>query len=393
MIFFTDNISFLTGLLLKTLLFLSFLTSSCSGNRTVPAERLKTDDKPIISYAKRFKIDKMDGYTQLSVIDPWQGADNFVQKWYLVPRGTQIPSFIDTLKVIRVPVKKIICTSTTHIAMISAVKEIRSVEGFSGTRLLYSRELSQKAEDGTIREIGYEENLNKELILKLNPDLVMVYGINSESSGFTGKLKELGVKVLYNADYLENDPLGKAEWVKMIGALYSREYMADSIFRSKEKEYNRLKAFIATNAREKPEVLLGLPFKDTWYISPGNSYISKLIEDAGGRYLWQSKLSSEAIPMGIENVYVKALSADFWLNTGTADTRGEILSVDARLGGLPCFKNGNLFNNNNRINANGGNDYWESGSLNPDIILYDIASILHPDLFPGRNLYYYKKLY
>jgi len=98
------------------------------------------------------------------------------------------------------------------------------------------------------------------------------------------------------------------------------------------------------------------------------------------------------MPMGLENVYIKALSADYWLNTGTADSKNEILSIDARLAEIPCFKKGNLFNNNNRTNFNGGNDYWESGSLNPNIILYDIASILHPGLFPDRELYYYKKL-
>jgi iron complex transport system substrate-binding protein len=283
--------------------------------------------------------------------------------------------------------------STTHVAMIAALDETGSIQGFSGTRFLFSHELAENVENGTIREIGYEDNLNKELILKLNPDLVMVYGIGSESAGFLGKLKELGIKVLYNADYLETDPLGKAEWIKMIGALYSKEYMADSIFRTIEKEYNAIKSYVNAHAKARPDVLLGLPFKDTWYISPGNSYVSRLIEDAGGNYLWHGTISSVSMPMGLENVYVRALSADYWLNTGTADSKNEILSIDARLAELPCFKKGNLFNNNNRINVNGGNDYWESGSLNPNKILYDIASILHPGLFPDRKLYYYRKLF
>jgi iron complex transport system substrate-binding protein len=117
-----------------------------------------------------------------------------------------------------------------------------------------------------------------------------------------------------------------------------------------------------------------------------------LIEDAGGYYLWHGVESSVSMPMGLENVYIKALTADYWLNTGTADTKSEILSIDSRLANLPCFRNGNLFNNNKRTNANGGNDYWESGSISPQIILNDIASVLHPGLFPGRELYYYKKV-
>ena len=138
--------------------------------------------------------------------------------------------------------------------------------------------------------------------------------------------------------------------------------------------------------------MLGLPFKDTWFISPGNSYISKLIEDAGGYYLWQNTVSSVSMPTGLENVFIKALTADYWLNTGSVRSRSEIISVDPRLAELPCFRNGNLYNNNKRTNLNGGNDYWEGGALNPDIILSDIATILHPELFPGRDLFYYERL-
>lgn len=392
MIFPAEIRSSFSRQLSKTLVFSSILLISCTGKKAGQGELLKGDDKPIISYAKRFRIEKMDGYSQLSVIDPWQGATNVVQKWYLIPVGGAIPSNIDSSQVIEVPVKKIICMSTTHLSMISALNESESVAGFSGTRFLFSNDLLQNVENGAIREIGYEDNLNKELILKLDPDLVMVYGIGSESTGFIGKLKELGIKILYNADYLETDPLGKAEWIKLMGALYSKEHMADSIFRTIENEYNRIKSYVNVHSDERPKVLLGLPFKDTWYVSPGNSYVTRLIEDAGGSYLWQNTVSSVSMPMGLENVFVKALSADYWLNTGTADSKGEILAIDLRLGELPCFRKGNLFNNNNRITINGGNDYWEGGSLNPHIILNDIASILHPGLFPGRKLYYYKKL-
>jgi iron complex transport system substrate-binding protein len=392
MIFRGEIRSFFSGKLLKTLVFLSFLLVSCTGKRAETIEYPKMTHNTIVAYAKRFEINILKGYSQLSVIDPWQGASNIVQKWYPIPRGAKIPSSIDSSQVIKVPVRNIICMSTTHLAMIAALDETSSITGFSGTRFLFSNDLLKKVGNGTIREIGYEDNLNKELILKLHPDLIMVYGIGSESAGFIGKLKELGMKILYNADYLEIDPLGKAEWIKLIGALYSKEHMADSIFSTIETEYNQTKSYVNANTWYKPKVLLGLPFKDTWYVSPGNSYVSRLIEDAGGDYLWHGTESSVSMPIGLENVYIKALSANYWLNTGTADSKDEILSVDSRFAELPSFKNGNLYNNNNRININGGNDYWESGSLNPHVILKDIAYILHPQLFPERELYYYKKV-
>jgi len=377
---------------LNRFVFASVILISCTGNTAKSPSDLKTAETPIVSYAKRLKIENSDGYSHIFVLNPWQGLRDLAQEWYLIRSDEEIPSFIDTLKVIRVPVKKVVCMSTTHIAMISALGEAGSVVGFSGTRFIFSDTLVQCVRRGEIREVGYEDNLNKELIVKLDPDLVMVYGIGSESSGYIGKLREMGVKVVYNADYLENNPLGKAEWIRFMGALFCKEELADSIFAGIEKEYNKLKSYISATIVERPKVLLGLPFRDTWYISPGNSYISALVGDAGGDYLWKDTESSVSMPLGLENVYMKAVSADYWLNAGSAGTRGEIAAIDERLSQLECFKTGNIFNNNKRTGKEGGNDYWEGGSLNPHIILRDIASILHPGLLEGNELIYYRRL-
>jgi iron complex transport system substrate-binding protein len=372
---------------------LIILFESCSGiNESHPGTGT-TDKGALISRAERFALQKNDSCTLLTIINPWQGANNINQVYYLIRRGYVLPSGMDSSSVIFVPLKKIICMSTTHVAMISALGEENSISGVSGTGFLYSGTLIKSVEKGLIADVGYEGNLNKELILKISPDLIMMYGIGSESAGYVGKIKELGVKVVFNADYLETDPLSKAEWIKMFGALYCKENLADSIFNVEVETYNNIKKIINKNISYKPKVLLGLPFKDTWYISPGNSFISKLIKDAGGNYLWQDTESSVSMPFGIENVYLNALTADYWLNMGTVNSRDEISMVDERLKDLPCFKSGNLFNNNKRITLNGGNDYWESGSLYPHLILKDIAAILHPGLFTDYELFFYRKIY
>jgi iron complex transport system substrate-binding protein len=372
---------------------LIILFESCSGiNESHPGTGT-TDKGALISRAERFALQKNDSCTLLTIINPWQGANNINQVYYLIRRGSVLPSGMDSSSVIFVPLKKIICMSTTHVAMISALGEENSISGVSGTGFLYSGTLIKSVENGLIADVGYEANLNKELILKISPDLIMMYGIGSESAGYVGKIKELGVKVVFNADYLETDPLSKAEWIKMFGALYCKENLADSIFNVEVETYNNIKKIINKNISYKPKVLLGLPFKDTWYISPGNSFISKLIKDAGGNYLWQDTESSVSMPFGIENVYLNALTADYWLNMGTVNSRDEISMVDERLKDLPCFKSGNLFNNNKRITLNGGNDYWESGSLYPHLILKDIAAILHPGLFTDYELFFYRKIY
>ena len=377
---------------ISVLAILIILFESCGGKKeSHPGTGIAFKDA-LISRAERFTIRKNDSCSLITIINPWQGANDVNLVYNLVKRGSELPDGLDSTSVIFVPLKKIVCMSTTHLAMISALGEENTIAGMSGTGFIFSGNLIRNVEKGLIEDVGYESNLNKELILKISPDLIMMYGIGSESAGYVGKIKELGIKVVFNADYLETDPLSKAEWIKLFGALYCKESLADSIYNSEVEAYSKVKSFINRNVSERPKVLLGLPFKDTWYISPGNSYISKLISDAGGSYLWRNKESSISMPLGIENVYLSALTADYWLNIGTVNTKDEISMVDQRLEGLPCFKNGNLYNNNKRITANGGNDYWERGSLFPHEILKDIASILHPELFIDNELFYYKKI-
>ncbi|MGB8492175.1 MAG: hypothetical protein WCE64_14045, partial [Bacteroidales bacterium] len=183
----------------KCLLIAFILQVSCTGRKNPGSQGAEIPEKPVISYAKRFTIEQKEGYSQLTVINPWQGAASVVQRWYLVPRGARVSPVPDSSMMIRVPVRNIICMSTTHLAMISALGEAGTITGFSGTRFIYDSLLNVMVEKGEIKDIGYEDNLNKELILDLHPDLVMVYGVGGESAAYTGKLKELGVKVMFNA--------------------------------------------------------------------------------------------------------------------------------------------------------------------------------------------------
>jgi iron complex transport system substrate-binding protein len=367
-----------------------FISGCGNGNKKNISKLIEPGN--VVEKAERFTLQYKKDFIEVKIIDPWQGASGVKQIYNLVSRGAELPAGLDSSDVIFVPIHKIICMSTTYVAMISALGEEKSISGVSGTNYVYSPEINRNAKKGLVADVGYEANLNKELILKISPDLIMIYGIGGESSGYLGKIKELGIKVIINADYLETDPLSRAEWIKLFGALYCKENIADSIYKTEVEEYNTLKSFILKKSLTRPKVLLGLPFKDTWYISPGNSFISKLISDAGGDYLWMDTKSSVSMPYGIENVFIRGLKADYWLNPGSVNSRSEISNIDPRLEDLPCFKNGNLFNNNKRITVNGGNDYWESGTLFPHLLLEDIAKILHPELFTDKELMFYKKI-
>jgi iron complex transport system substrate-binding protein len=371
---------------------LAVMIISCSGRHSRLLLEESSQQSDGVIYAERFTLQKTDSCTILTINDPWQGAEGISNRYYLVKRDSGLKLKVDSSQLINVPVKRIICMSTTHLTMIKALDEINSIVGISGSGFIYDEDISERISKGLINDIGYEAGMNNELIIKISPDLLMMYGIGSESAGYVGKITELGIQVIFNADYLETDPLGKAEWIKLFGILYCKEEMADSIFSKIAESYEQVKSAVSTYADKRPVVLLGLPFRDTWYISPGNSYISKLIRDAGGNYLWESTESSVSMPFGLENVYMQSLKADYWLNIGSVTSKSEIFLLDPRLGSIPPFRNNKLYNNNKRISARGGNDYWESGTLNPHIILKDIASILHPGIFGDYQPVYYRKI-
>ncbi len=368
---------------------LIFLTCTRPNNKRVEKE---TETEEIVKVARGLEILKHKDFTEVLIRNPWQGASNITMKYILVSDKKYIPENTSPESVIIVPVRKMVCMSTTHVGMISALGEEESIKGISGADFLYSSSLKDKYLKGEIAEVGYETNINHEIIIKISPDLLMMYGIAGESASYINKMQELGFKIMLNGDYLETDPLSKAEWIKLFGALYCRDEKADSIFNSVAENYNRTKTIVSAKSSERPTVLLGLPFKDTWFISPGNSFVSRLIEDAGGSYIWKNTVSETSMPYGLENVYAQAINADYWINIGTVKRKSEISLVDERLRDLRCYINGKMYNNNKRVSAAGGNDYWESGAVNPDIVLMDIASVLHPEIFPDYKPVYYQKI-
>ena len=190
------------------------------------------------------------------------------------------------------------------------------------------------------------------------------------------------------ADYLENEPLGRAEWIKFFSLFYKREDLASEIFKRITLRYESIKQK-ALSLEDPPSVFVGLPWKDTWYIPGGESFAAKFIEDAGGSYVYKDLQTTEAEPNDLESVYSRILDADIWLNAGVAKDLQSILNHDERLGNIQAFEKGDVFNNNQRSNPNGGNDYWESGNINPDRILNDLVNIFSGDI---DSLFYYKRL-
>lgn len=375
-------------------LFMTLLAFTGCNNNRKPSDQeqeLSEGKEVSLGYAKGFRIIHFPGYKKLIVKNPWQGAEDKTFSYWLVDRNKEVPDELIGKKIIRTPVEKVVCLSTTHIALLEFIDEISTLTGLSSPRFANNEKVKDALSRGEIIDVGYEKKLNFEKIVHLKPDLVMGYGISSSMTAYLEKLDELGITVVMNGEYLERDPLAKAEWVKFVAEFYNKDKIASNRFDKVVQEYNSVKQ-IADNSKNNPQVLSGLPWKGVWYVPGGKSFAAKLIKDAGGNYLWAENSTKEAIPLDIEIVYEKSLRADCWINPGAALSVKDILGVDQRLKELEIIKNGRIFNNNALTNKSGGNDYWESGVTNPHIILKDLVKIFHPNLLPDHQLVYYQKL-
>ena len=328
-------------------------------------------------YAQGFTIerDKVSGAKLLCVKNPWQGAENVVYHYE-----------IDTLE----PPQRIIAMSSSHAAMLDAVGCTERIVGISGCRYIYTPSICQAIAHGDICEVGYDTAFDFEKISSLKSDLVLLYGVAGEAKGMTSKLDELGIHYIYIGDYLENSPLGKAEWIVAIASLCGVETEGEKFFNEVEERYNALRNKQHCSAY-KPRVMLNLPYRDTWFMPPQNSYIVQLIKDAGGEYIYLENNTNASKPISLEEALIHASRADFWINLGQIASVEELKATAPRFAKVEAVRCGRLYNNTKRTNESRGSDFWESGAIRPDLILRDLVQILHHEA-PADSLHYYTKL-
>jgi len=341
-----------------------------------------------VEFAQGFTMKKHGDITLLTVSNPWQGAQNVMYHYALCPKGKDVPTAYSQYSVIQTPVERVVCLSTTHVAMLSALEKTSTIQALSGTAFVSDSIIRRAIGQGSVVDIGYEQGLNYEKIISLKPDVIFAYGVGDEMSGSMARLASLGQKVVFNAEYLERSSLGKAEWLKFIAAFFDCEALATEKFNAIRDEYQSLCRLVKDRER-RPKILCGLPWQGYWYIPGGESWMAAMIADAGGDYIWKENRSHESIPINIETIVHQGGAADLWINTGAARSLAEIRSVDERLSLIKPFGAGAVYNNSARADVHGGNDFFESGVVNPHVILKDMIRIFHPDLLSDHQLYYY----
>ncbi|MCR5861760.1 ABC transporter substrate-binding protein [Flavobacterium sp. J372] len=342
-----------------------------------------------IKHAKGLEIYRHDGYSIVKVTAPWPDAkESFT--YVLHKQGAALPDSLKNYTAVQVPIKTIAVTSTTHIPSLEALGAEKTLVAFPNTKYVSSLKTRALIDSGKVKEIGTNESINIEMMIDIAPDAMVAHSISSDNKTFND-LMQSGIKVLYNGDWTEQTPLGKAEWIKFFGALYDKNDEAEAIFNKIEQDYDEAKK-LAQNAPKRPTVLCGAMYQDHWYLPQGNSWAGYFLNDAHSQYLWADSKGTGSLNLSFETVFEKAKDADFWIGPSEYTTFAEMEKGNPHYAEFKAFKNKNVYSWSSKKGPTGGLIYYELAPNRPDLVLKDLVKIFHPELLPNHTLQFFDKL-
>jgi iron complex transport system substrate-binding protein len=376
---------FITRILFFVFTLIAFI--QCKKAKTT--SKILATQTNLIKHSEGFSLVEYDNYSVLKVKNAYPEAKE-VYTYILHKKNAQLPDSLDSYTKIQIPVQKAIVTSTTHIPSLEALKEENTIVGFPSTHYISSDKTRVLIGNGTIREIGSNQSLNTELILDLNPDIIVGFSVDGDLKTYKN-LEKNGQKIIFNADWTEKTPLGKAEWIKFFGALYDKNEEAKIIFSEIEKSYNEA-LLLVKNIKNKPTILAGSIYEDQWYLPQGNSWAALFLKEANGNYLWKDSKGTGSLALSFETVLDKAKDADFWINPGQFTSLDEILKTNSNYKYFKAVQNKKIYTSSSKKGKTGGVIFYELAPNRPDLVLKDIVKILHPEVLPDYELYFFEKL-
>lgn len=357
-----------------------------------PLTEQETSAEVALQHAQNFTIQKQGTHTILTIKSAWKNAQEQF-KYVLYPKTEEKPTAYQNAVLVATPIERVICTSTTQIAMLNFLGLTSKIVGLANADYVYNPAIQARIEAGEIKKIGNDNNIDYEQILALKPDVVFTFSIGDNRS--YQKIKELGIPAIMVSEFMETSPLGRLEWVQFFAHFFDEtaEAKAATKLAKTWQEYEQLQSLLKEQeATTQPTVFTGAAYEGTWHVAGGKSFIAQFMADAGGQYLWADKEETAALPLDVEAVYAKAKDANLWLNVLAANNKTQLLEQNDKYGGFKAFQDGQIYSYTKRISSNGGYDFFESAIVHPERVLKDLIKIFYPDLLVNYELYYYQKL-
>lgn len=348
-----------------------------------------TQGQTSLKYATSFSIIEGEKLTELIINRPWPGAEDQF-RYALVSDSSEVDGLESYDAVLVVPVNNLVVTSTTHIPSLEMLKSESQLMGFPNLDYISSEKTRALIEAGEISELGMNDDLNTEVLIDLSPEVLITFAVSGGNKA-AETVERAGIPVLYNADWTETHPLGKAEWIKFFGALLGKSQQANAVFDQIEADYIAASELAAT-ADKKPTVLSGAMYKDVWYLPAGESWAARFIDDAHGEYLWKESEGNGSLSLNLESVLEKGQQAEVWIGPGQFSSRSQLAEAHNVYTQFAAFEDEQVYTFTARKGATGGVIYYELAPNRPDLVLKDLIHILHPQLLPDHQLYFFSPL-
>lgn len=371
-----------------TLLFLVtvFIVACNKSEKTTPLRKNKSLN---VKYATGFDLNHYDGYSKVTIKTPYQNAaEHFT--YYLVKKNFDLSKLPKDAKTISTPINSIVVNSTTHIPMLELLEVEKSLIGFPNTKYISSEKTRSLIENKKVRELGNDGNFNTEVLLDLNPDVVVAFAMSAGSKSLSS-IERANIPVIFNGDWLETTPLGRAEWVKLFGVLFDQNKKANEIFNQIEIDYNNAKE-IAKNSKKSPSIISGVMFKDIWNLPAGESFVAQFLKDANSNYLWKDTKGKGSLQLSFESVFDKGQNADIWIAPGHYENLNQLNNASVHYKEFKAFTKNEIYTFANKKGTTGGVIYYELAPTRPDLVLKDIIKITHPDLLPNYTMSFFEKM-
>lgn len=346
-----------------------------------------------IRHAKGFTVGKNpNGISTITITSPWPNAESAFT-YALVPRDILATVTLNKDAydaIVAIPVERLVVTSTTHIPALEALEEDDHLIGFPDTQYISSEKTRRRIELGEIKELGTNESLNTEMVLALQPDLIVGFGITGENKAYE-TLRRSNIPVVYNGDWTEETPLGKAEWIKFFAPFFQKEEAADKIFDTIETSYNQAKS-LAQTATEKPSVFSGALYKDVWYCPGGKSWAAQFFNDANAQYAWANTTETGSLSLSWEAVLQQSQHDDFWIGAAQFTAYQDLKNASPHYSQFDAFQEKQVYTFAKTKGQTEGLLYYELAPHRPDIVLKDLIHILHPALLPEHQPFFFTPL-
>lgn len=329
-------------------------------------------DTVVIRYARGLKIDYQPDGIHVAVSNPDPSASHGRPETFVIAK----------------PASRFICTTALQLGNFEVLGLEDRIVGMNSLRNLFSPRMKEQMASGQTVRIGKEGNFDLETVIALRPDFIFVSA--SKHGGFEA-LRDCGIPLIPHHGYKETDPLGQAEWIKLVGVLTGQERRANAVFADIERKYLALRDEVARlDSIRRPTVVSGRQLRDGWYVVGGRSYMARIFHDAGARYVMADNDDSGGTTLDFEAVYARGLSADFWQTDGSYDgdyTLSTLADEDPRYTAMRAYKQQHVvFCNLSRV------PYRELAGVQPHLLLADFVKAFHPQVLPDYEPHYYHLL-